>query len=735
MFANPFLLLGLGGIAVPIIIHLLNRRQFQHVVWAAMRFLQISMEQNRRRLRIEDLLLLLLRCLIMALLALTLARPLWRYSHLVALGSSKVTAVVILDNSASMGQTDGTESRFVQAKRIADNLLDGFPRGSAAALLLAADTVDPVIAEPSLELGRARELVHQAALTGRATDLLPALQKASAILRDKPNPHKEIYVITDGQALGWKLSADIQRLLEAQKEDITTNVIFVGTPEPTNLGVSDLRLTADLAIVNQPLRFEVQVTNYGHTEVRSVPVRLALDNQPASEETTIEAIPAGESRSVSLFARCRTDGFHSVSARIPPDRLPSDDVRSIVIHCLKKVDLLLVDGHPGEALRDRESYLLQEALQPVDPQQRANFYIQVKTIGPAELENIRLDLFDAVLLADVPDFSPKALAQFVAYLRQGNGLVFFPGNLTNIAFYNDELYRRRGILPAGLGPARGAADQAEKYTTFKPGNLEHPLVARWNDSGAGRLEAAHFFRWFDLDITPRPTAASRPGAVAAVGSTEPGTPQVVLRYQDGTAAMVEHTWGAGRVILFSSTASTRWNDLAAHPQVFIPLLHRAIGAILQRNDDFQNLKAGQKCVLHPPLDMLGRDATITPPAHEPPLPPAICRVVLQDDKPTLVYEATDLPGIYTVSFGADAPALQFAVQQDPLESQLDTLPPPQREILERLAHVVTWQPGTPVTLTAAGVVGSSEIWKYPAIMLLLLAVAEVLLAHWFSQPK
>src|SRR5947199_9357832 len=74
-FLNPIMLAGLVAISVPIIIHLLNRRKFQKVVWAAMRFLRLSVEQNQRRMKIEDLILLVLRCLLLVLLALALPRP------------------------------------------------------------------------------------------------------------------------------------------------------------------------------------------------------------------------------------------------------------------------------------------------------------------------------------------------------------------------------------------------------------------------------------------------------------------------------------------------------------------------------------------------------------------------------------------------------------------------------------------------------------------------------------
>src|ERR1041384_7494583 len=104
-FLNPLLLFGLTAVSVPIIIHLLNRRKFQKVVWAAMRFIQTSVERNQRRMRVEDMILLALRCLLLALLAFALARPAFQNSTSDFLGQSKVTGVIIVDNSASMGMS------------------------------------------------------------------------------------------------------------------------------------------------------------------------------------------------------------------------------------------------------------------------------------------------------------------------------------------------------------------------------------------------------------------------------------------------------------------------------------------------------------------------------------------------------------------------------------------------------------------------------------------------------
>src|ERR1044071_712831 len=159
-FLNPLLLFGLAAVSVPIIIHLLNRRKFRKVVWAAMRFLKTSVEQNQRRMRIEDMILLALRCLLLALLALALARPAFKSASSDVFGQSKVTGVIVLDNSYSMGVSDGTKTRFDKAREAALQAVDSMPSGSATAVLLASDIVQGIVPEPTFDFNLARKVIR-----------------------------------------------------------------------------------------------------------------------------------------------------------------------------------------------------------------------------------------------------------------------------------------------------------------------------------------------------------------------------------------------------------------------------------------------------------------------------------------------------------------------------------------------------------------------------------------------
>lgn len=737
-FLNPIMLAGLAAISVPIIIHLLNRRKFRKVTWAAMRFLQNAIEQNQRRMRIEDMILLALRCLLLALLAMALARPAILSDASAVFGQSKVTGVVVLDNSMSMGVSDGTSTRFEKARRAAEQVIDSLPAGSATAVFLASDVVQAVIPEPTYDLNLARKAVRDATLTDRATDVFTAVNKAIDTLKDRIALRKEVYLVTDGQVAGWPQLTEIQRALERTKSEIKTTVVLVNEHEERNLAVSDLRLASGLSAVGQPLRFEVKVTNHGKEEVRNARVSLGIDAETASDEFTIDALPAGATKSVTLFAKLREAGFHSVTARLPEDRLAADDRRTMAIRAVKEVKVLLVDGEPGSDARDSEVFFLKNALVPVPTDAAADYFIKTTTVVPSELAQARFDDFDAVMLANVPEFSEQVATALDGYVKRGGGLLVFPGGRMNAVFYNEQLFRRLGLLPAEFGMVRGEADKDDKFATLQEKGYAHPIVEIWNDPGSGKLGSARFFRWFELKpaqgdregVRERGSEASR--APASTLPTDAGVSQIVLNYADGTPAVVERPYGLGRVIQFSSTADTAWNDLPVR-LAFVPLMHRALGSIVQRQDEGLNIRVGEKFVRRVPAENLDQDATFFAPRQS--AIRELRRVELVNGWPTMQFEKTDTAGIYDAKVGESGAALKFAAQPDPAESSLDELSPAQLVTLKGSANVVPWTPNLSLRGMMERGRSGVEFWMPVLLAVLVLAAAETFLGQWFSRSK
>jgi hypothetical protein len=737
-FLNPIMLAGLAAVSVPIIIHLLNRRRFQKVVWAAMRFLKTSVEQNQRRMRIEDMVLLALRCLLLGLLALALARPAILSNANDFLGQSKVTGVIIVDNSQSMGMSDGASTRFEKTKRAAEQVLDSMPAGSATAVFLASDVVQGVIPEPTFDLNLARKSLREAPLTDRATDLFPALQKALDTLSGRLALRREIYLITDGQAAGWRQLTEIQRALERAKSEIKTHVILVNEHEEKNLGVSDLRLASGLSPAKQPLRFEAKVSNLGKEEARNTRISLNVDGEQPTDEFTIEALPAGATKSVTMFAKLREAGFHSVTARIAEDRLAADDHRTVAVRAIKEVKVLLVDGEPGNEPRDGETFFLQHALVPVSPEAAPEYFIKTATITAPELSQARLDDYDAVVLANVSDFSEATLKAFENYLRRGGGLMIFPGGRVNANFYNEQLYKRLKLLPAEFGGARGASDQEDKFVTLQEKDYDHPIVDIWNDPGSGKLASARFFKFYELKPDVKEGEKVRNGekensSAAKDKASDAGLPRIVLKYADGTPAVMERPWGLGRVVQFSSTADTAWNDLPVR-LAWVPLLHRTLGSIVQRQDEGLNIRVGEKFVRRVPAEYLDKDATFFKP-RQTDVVRELRRVELAGGWPTLQFEKTDLAGLYDAKLGDPGLTLKFAAQSDPGESSLDELSPAQLTTLRNVANIVPWSPNLSLkSMVEKGRTGV-EFWLPILIVCLLLAAVETFLGQWFSRSK
>ena len=731
-FLNPWLLAGIAGIASPIIIHLLAKKQIKRVVWAAMRFLKVTADRNKRKMNIEDILLLILRCLILALLAFALARPSLREGGFGGFGGDEA-AILLVDNSGSMSATDGAVSRFEKAQKAAGQILDGLPAGSRVAVWLVSDTVRESVSEPARDLALARKSIREAKRTDQGTEWQPALRRAVEVLKKQPGVHKHIYAVTDGQAAGWKGVGEIRTQLEAVKREMRemrATLVLTTEGEQGNLGITDVRLATALPTVNQPLRFEVSVANFGPAEAGGVAVSLAIDDEPPAEEQMLDTIAVGGApKSLSLFATFREPGFHTVTARLHSDRCPFDDQRSFALRVIDEVNVLLVDGDPGAEPRDSEVFYLRNALTPVPLELRDRFVIKTRTVTGVEFEKTALRDFDAVVLANVVDLSPIAADALQSYVRGGGGLLVFPGSRISVPFYNGLLLGERSLLPAAFGPVRGEnfdetrAERPDKVFRLQAKDYAHRIVELWKDPASGSLASAQFYRAFTLQPTKQ---SDVPG--------DAGLPAVVLSFADGEPAVMERPFGLGRVVQFSSTADGAWNDLPVRP-IFLPLMHRTLGFLLARTGDRLNVRAGTPFTHTVTAERLGKSYIVT----EPGAKPGTSRtrtVMVKSGAPQIEQADSSVAGAYAVHFTEETGnAVRFAAASDPGESDLHELSAADLTALGTVARIVRWTPEADLRGQMERERNGTELWLPFALLAIGLVVAETLLGNRFSRSK
>ena len=178
-FITPaFFVAGLVLASIPIIIHILNRRRYRTINWAAMEFLLRAMRKNRRRLKFEQWLLLATRCAVLVLVATALARPMGcRDSALARVaGQRNGLHVIVLDNSYSMAYEAGrpeAPTHLDRAKKLAKELIDTLQAGGESVVLArASKPAAAVLAAPTYDLQAAREAVDRVLQSFGATDIL-----------------------------------------------------------------------------------------------------------------------------------------------------------------------------------------------------------------------------------------------------------------------------------------------------------------------------------------------------------------------------------------------------------------------------------------------------------------------------------------------------------------------------------------------------------------------------------
>ena len=713
IFLVPAVLGGLGAVAAPVAIHLLNRRKPRVVHWGATRFLLQATQKNQRRVRVEQWLLLLLRCLAVVLLTLAFARPVL---HPAGAGGGPAAAgpriaVILLDQSASMGQSNGLQTCFEQAKTAARGLLDGLEPGSQAALFLVANRVNPVVGRPTADLLQVRRALELAEPTQRADDLAAAVKQALDTLRPITGAGKEIDLISDHQASAWRDSEEIRRAL-AGSPDVRFKVIPTGGHGEDNLAITALRPDTTDPVEGQNFGCAVEIGNYSAAPAANVRVTLAVDDGPPVDETMVERIEPYATRAVRLHARLLKSGHYILNAAIPADRLPADDHRAAAVHVVEPRTLALVEGAPASNPPDRDAFFLANALVPVAAARRAGYPLKTEVVPLSWLQTADLSRYPLVFLCDVPALEAPASQKLARYVRDGGGLVIFPGPRTQPDSYNDDPVLR-DLLPARLG-AMLDPGRAGGVAAWQVRDYHHPVTALWNDPANGNLGTVRATQYFPLTLPAG------------------GASQVVVAYADGSPAVAERAVGKGRVVLFGVPATTRWSNLPIHPD-WVPLLRRLVDYLASDGSPASSsLPPGAAFQQKVAADLAGRELSVVPPGG---VARPAGKVELIGQEAVVRYRDTEAAGGYRLLVaGEEGAVAAFAVGIDPQESDLRVV---DRARLDALAADKSGQPSAPnhapEVRANAGV--RRELWRPLLCAAGLVVLSEMFLAHKLSVPR
>lgn len=627
-FINPILAaVGVACVAIPILIHLLMRRRRKPVMWAAMRFLLEAYKEHRRRLRLEQFLLLLARCLLIAFIAIGLGRPMLGGGSILG-GRSAVTLYLLVDNSlASSARDAGGGGALDRHKAQAARLLDQLDAtaGDRAGLFALGGPAQAVVAPASADAAAVKGLVESLRPTDSAADLAGAISALRGLLAPGGNgsgggggsgaadPSRTVVVILSDFLTG---SADTERALPDLGLTAASGVTVLatspaerGSENVTILGVDPLRpiliaapRAEGAAAERTPVTVRARRTGPGVASpgVTSIRVRVAGADDRPGPPTAQAAIrwAAGESdgsATVDLAAPSTAAGTLVLTTTIDDDAVAGDNtwLRTIEVRPSLRVGLVTPrrSGAAAASVRDFEpADWVRVALDPYFGERgggAAARDVDLVEIDPASVDAARLSGLDAVILPR-PDTIADGAWRHVRHLADTGGLVLvFPPPQATVHLWADALVRELGLDWTIAREAKVYGEPATISTEARarPGD-ERGLLAMLAAELRELAGPVHVLRALPVE-TP---AGSAPSAVLTLSD---GTAFVVAS-APGTRADGAPNGGGesgaggsarGLVVMVTVPASFEWSDLPARP-LMVPLLHELVvqGVARSRGD-------------------------------------------------------------------------------------------------------------------------------------------------------
>ena len=601
-FLNPWMLLGTLAVASPILIHLLNKRRFKIVDWAAMDFLFQADKKNRRRVQLENFILLLLRCLAMLLFALMFARPFLPSSVTSVLQQSqKLERVILIDDSLSQKILNGSLPAFENVKASTKELMSRFAESSKTddwlTVMLTSEPDQPLLANEPLTtntLAALNQSIDDLECSDRVADYSASLGKLKRYVSGQRESGGRVsYFFSDMREADWVSSLDADSetapnklMTEISESTVGCFLIDVGSSADQNLAVVSVR-PENLQVADKVIQFNVAVANYGTQTAEQVRVLLQVDEgQPDYE--TIASIAPGEIQELAFryvfppqqattnllspesevkprFANYRVkaeiDRGSLGEAGLAGDQLLDDSIGLYASRVIDGISVLLVDGDPSASSERSETHYLSSL-------EVAGTGLDMEVVTASELETVSLSDFEVIFLCNVDEASQARVESLQTWVNDGGSLVFMPGNRVRARTFNEAFYQDgEGISPIGLVGINGDPTMA-KWVNFEIDPQIHPALRTIVNSDASSLSNVDVFSWW-TSVLPESLVASQI--------------QVPLRLSDdqNSPAMVDKTSGAGNVIVFTIPGDgdwTMWPSSPTFPPVMVDLIDYLVGS-------------------------------------------------------------------------------------------------------------------------------------------------------------
>ncbi|SYZ72693.1 conserved hypothetical protein [Candidatus Zixiibacteriota bacterium] len=531
-FLNSAVLIAAAAALIPLLIHLFSRRRVKIVPFSSLKHLKEMQKRQVRRIKIRQLLLLLLRMLIILAAVLAFARPATRGGYI---GShAGVSAVVLLDKSASMQRQVKDGVLFDLAKKKAEEILKNFGQGDEL-LLIPFDREAYFPAGEQFFSREVAENILKAQTVGYDSgNFGEAFRKGAELLVRAKNLNKECYLISDFQA------NSLPSAPESLGSDFSVYLADLPVETDGNCGVTGVNLGGQLIEVGNEFTVEAEIRNFDNRPKNEQLASLFVDgNRVMQSEFRIDALGK---QSVQFKHTVPSAGFHSGWVEIGDDGYSPDNRYYFTFKIPEQFNILIVNG-------DGSGNLVRLALVPSEDLGR---YWSVKTVAADELAAVNLNDYDAVVLAGVPELGAVETLQLQRFMDDGGGVFFVMSANIKTEYFDRNFSAKIGLRIVKPVPT---SFSGAGYYSLERLDYAHPIFRAFAQFQKEDMPSIKFYAL--------PTLQESPDC------------RILAYFSNGSAALAEGAFGAGKMIVMTAPLRPEYTDLAAH-SFFVPLIIRTM---------------------------------------------------------------------------------------------------------------------------------------------------------------
>jgi hypothetical protein len=688
----PLFLLGTLAVALPVVFHLIRRTTRERTIFSSLMFLVPSPPRLTHRSRLEHLLLLAFRCLVLCLLAMGFSRPFFKKPMTTnpSSGAGRRT-VFLVDSSASMRRADLWQDA---RKQIEAALRDVTPADQVALITFGrqSDTLLTFDQWTQMPLNdRAPALLRKlsdASPGWSATHLGDALLSAAESLADTAGKpwagSRQIILVSDlqegsrlDQLQGYEWPKGLDVSVEQLKPKHVSNA---GLQLVTDSDDSDSKATAGVRL---------RISNAAGSKREAFKVGWAQPNARGFLGKPLDVyVPPGQSRIVALDSTTNSQTSSSSRITLEGDEDDFDNSVFVIPAEQSRLDVVYIGSDP-ESDPHQPLFFLKRAFQDTRRQS-----VQVTSLPPDQ----PIATKDAALYVVTEALTTQSARALHELASAGKTILFAPKDAQAASALGPLL---------GTEPVKIEEAQLKTYAMLADIDFRHPLFAPFADPRFSDFTHIHFWKYRRLD------AASIPGA------------HILAKFDSGDPAIIEAPVGKGRVLIFDSGWNRDDSQLALSTK-FVPMLY----ALLESSGDVLPLPTQYYVGDVVPLTTLAGAGQIGLTVRQPD------GVEMKINADTTNFSRTLTPGIYEVSSTAGKPT-RFAVNLDPAESRTAPLPIDELDRLgvpmARQKAVASREAARQARLQNAELESRQKLWRWLLAATLLVVLGETWLASHTSR--